>query len=130
MSEKKETVKIIKDSADTVKDIRGLITDSYLNGLESASSLWEDNLKALNTNMDRWLDLEKDCINTLREFYKKFPKDALTFWNETNITNKRFGRLLTRQKHHIDSFRKTSDKLTKEDLNQTRGDYRKGHYFS
>jgi hypothetical protein len=116
MAEKKEALKV-KDFTDTVKEITGLVRDSYLNGIELALSLWEENIKILNTQVDHWLDLEKDYINTLKDSYEKFPKEIATFWDESSKTiNGEVDRLFALQKEYIESVRSVSEKSRKEAL--------------
>jgi hypothetical protein len=82
MAATKETPKkIVEDLTEPVREITGLVKENYLNGVEFASSLWEENLKILNTQVDQWLNLQQDYIKAGGEYYEKFPKELVPFWN-------------------------------------------------
>src|SRR3989337_2608682 len=111
MAATKETQKV-KDFTETVKGMTGLVKENYINGVEFALSLWEENQKVLNAQVDQWLNLQQEFIKAGREFSDKFPKELATFSNGNSVD-----RLVTLQKDHFDSVRKVSDKFTKEALN-------------
>jgi gas vesicle protein len=117
MAVRKETQKV-KDFAETVKEVTGQVKENYLNGLEFTLSLWEENLKVLNAQVDQWLDLQQELIGAGREFYDRFPKEISPFSNGNSKTiNGQINRLVAFQKDYVESVRKASDKLTKETLN-------------
>jgi hypothetical protein len=118
MAATKETLKV-KDLNETVKGITGLVKDNYLNGVELTLYLWEENLKALNTQVDRWLNFQQDYIKARRGFYERFPKEV-EFWNGTSkVINDEVDLLVAFQKDYIESVRDFSDGFTKETLGFT-----------
>jgi hypothetical protein len=110
MAELKEKPKV-KDFTDTVKEITGLVKENYLNGVEFALSLWTENQKIWDAQIDQWLNLQQEYINAGKEFYEKLPKDITAFSNVNSVD-----RFITLQKEYVESVRRVSDKLTRETL--------------
>ncbi len=120
MAATKETLKV-RDLSETVRGITGLVKENYLNGVEFALSLWEENLKVLNTQVDHWLNVKKNYINSVRELYEKSPKEVVPFWNgNSKVINDEVDRLVVFQKDYTESVRSISDRFTKETLNLTK----------
>jgi hypothetical protein len=117
-AEKKDTLKV-KDYPDVIKGITGLVKENYQNGFEFALSLWEENLKILNTQVDQWLNIHQDYTNTIKELYEKFPKDIPAFWDGKAVNNE-INRFVALQKEYIGLVRNASEKFTKETLNLTK----------
>ncbi|MER3447669.1 MAG: hypothetical protein C4291_12915 [Candidatus Dadabacteria bacterium] len=121
MAVRKETSKAVEGFTETIKELTGLVRESYLNGVEFALSLWEENLKVLNTQIDQWLNLQRDYIKAKREYYERIPKELVPFWNgNSKAINDEINRLVAFQKNHIESVRSISDRLTKETLSLTK----------
>jgi len=114
----KDTLKV-KDFSEVIKGVTGLVRENYQNGFEFALSLWEENLKVLNAQVDQWLNLQQDYTNTVRELYEKLPKEVPAFWDGKAI-NSEVNRLLAFQKEYLGLVRNVSDKLTKESLSLTK----------
>jgi cyclopropane fatty-acyl-phospholipid synthase-like methyltransferase len=115
--ERPETLKV-KDFADMVKGITGLVRENYLNGFEFALSIWEENLRVLNTQVEQWHSLQMDYIDVIRGFYERFPKELATLWEENSKAfNRQFDRFVAFQKSYVDLVRNVPDKFTKEALN-------------
>ena len=72
MAEKKETHQV-KDFTEPVKEFGGSVKENYLNGFDFALSLWEENVKALNNQVDYLLNAEKEYAKTVKEFSSKLP---------------------------------------------------------
>src|SRR3990172_3699557 len=108
MAATKETQKV-KDFTETVKGMTGLVKENYINGVEFALSLWEENQKVLNAQVDQWLNLQQEFIKAGREFSDKFPKELATFSNGNSVD-----RFVTIQKEYVESARKVSDKFRNE----------------
>ncbi len=116
MAATKETQKV-KDFTETVKGMTGLVKENYINGVEFALSLWEENLKVFNAQIDQWLNLQNDYANGVRELYERFPREAATLWDgNPKAINGQVDRLVAFQKDYVESVRKVSDKFTKEAL--------------
>jgi hypothetical protein len=107
----KETQKV-KDFTESIKGITGLVKENYLNGVEFALSLWEENLKVLNAQVDQWLNFQQEFIKSGRDLYDKFPKELALFSKGGSVDH-----FATLQKGYVESVRKVSDKFTKETLN-------------
>ena len=122
MVERKDTLKDtlkVKDLSEAIKGVTGLVRENYQNSFEFALSLWEENLKVLNAQVDQWLNLQQDYTNTVREIYEKFPKEVGPLW-DGKVVNSEVNRLLAFQKGYLGLVRNTSDKLTKETLSLTK----------
>jgi molecular chaperone GrpE (heat shock protein) len=118
MAEKKEAT--VRDFTDTVKEITGVVKESYLNGLELALSLWEENLRVLNSQLDKWLSLQQDYVKAGKEYYEKFPKEMVPFLNgNAKAVNEEVDRVMSFQKDYVDSVRSISDKFIKDTLSLT-----------
>jgi len=110
MAELKEKLKV-KDFTDAVKELTGLVKENYLNGVEFALSLWTENQKIWDTQIDQWLNLQQEYINAGKEFYEKLPKDFTAF-SKANSAD----RFIALQKEYVESVRRVSDKLARETL--------------
>jgi hypothetical protein len=118
MTERQEDRKV-KGFTEVAKGITGLIKDNYLNSVGVALFLWEENLKVLNTQVERWQSIQQDYINAGRVLYEKLPKEIATPWNGSlqKALNDTFDRFVAFQKSYFSSVRSASvDNLTKETL--------------
>lgn len=112
MSNKREAPKVVEDFTDVVKETTGFVRENYIKSFKLPISLWEDNLKFLNTQIEQWLSFQQDYINAVTEFYDKFPG-----WNgNSKNTDSYFKYPLALQKSYIDSVRGTLDGFTKKNL--------------
>ncbi len=113
MSNKIETPKAGKDFTEVVVDeTTGFVRENYIKSFKLPISLWENNLKLLNTQIKQWLSFQQDYINSVTEFYDKFPS-----WNgNSKNTDGYFKYPLALQKSYIDSVRATLDSFTKQNL--------------
>lgn len=119
MAEKKAVEKV-EDFTDVVKGLTGLVGENYLNGFEFTLSLWEENMKLLNAQLDKWVKAEKDYTDSAREVYEKFPREVASFWNgNAKVINQEIDRYVTLQKEYVDSVRSLSDRVAKDSLNFT-----------
>ena len=108
----------VKDFTDSVKEITGLVKESYLNGVRLSLSLWEDNLKVLNAQVDQWFNVQQNYTNGIRKFYERFPKEVEALLDGNSIAmNGQINRIAAFQKDYVESARKVSDKFTKGTLN-------------
>lgn len=114
MVEKKETQRL-KDLTNPAKELSGLVKESYLNGFEFAVSLWEENIKAINTQVDYLINAEKDYVKSLREFCSNLPKEVNPFGNgNSKALDEGVDRVVAFQKEYINAVRNMSDKFTRE----------------
>ena len=113
MSSKKEAPKVVADFTDVVEETTGFVRENYIKSFKLPISLWEENLRFLNTQVEQWLNFQRDYIDAVMEFYDKFPG-----WNgNPKGTDNYFKYPLALQKSYIDSVRSTLDDFTKQNLN-------------
>jgi uncharacterized protein YnzC (UPF0291/DUF896 family) len=122
MNNKKKAPKV-EDSTDTeVEETTGFVRENYIKSFKLPISLWEENLKFLNTQIEQWLSFQQDYINSVTEFYGKFPG-----WNgNSKNTDSYFKYPLALQKNYIDSVRATLDSFTKQNLELIQKNIEKG----
>jgi len=113
MSNKTEASKVAKDLTEVVVDeTTGFVRENYIKSFKLPISLWEDNPKFLNTQIEQWLSFQQDYINSVIEFYNKFPG-----WNgNLKGTDSYFKYPLALQKSYIDSVRSNLASFTNEKL--------------
>jgi hypothetical protein len=114
MAEKKDTQRP-KDVTNSVKELTGLVKESYLSSFEFAVSLWEENVRSLNTQVDYLINAEKDYAKSLKEFYANLPKEVNPFGNgNSKALDDGVDRIVAFQKDYVNAVRSMSDKLTRE----------------
>jgi len=112
--EEKRTVKVVEDFTDEVEQTTRFVRENYIKSFKLPISLWEENLKFLNTQIEQWLSFQQDYINSVIEFYDDFPG-----WNgNSKNTDSYFKYPLALQKSYLDSVRNTLDGFTKKNLDQ------------
>jgi hypothetical protein len=111
MAETKETFKV-KDFTDTVKGITGMVKENYLNGVDLYFSLWTENLKVLDSQLEQWFGIQQEYIKAGKEVYEKLPKEFGVFTNSDTAD-----RFLAIQKDYVATVKKVSDKFAKDTLN-------------
>lgn len=113
MAEIKDALKV-KDLTETVKGLTGLVKENYLNGVELALSLWAENLKVLDSQVDQWFSFQQEYVKTGKEWHKKLPKETETVFNGSSKAIEELDRLVTFQKDYVKSVRTITDKFKKE----------------
>jgi hypothetical protein len=113
MSNKTGAPKVAKDFTEGVVDeTTGFLRENYIKSFKLPISLWESNLRFLNTQIEQWLSFQQDYINSVIEFYAKYPS-----WNgNSKDTDSYFKYPLALQKSYIDSVRSNLDDFTKQNL--------------
>jgi len=113
MNNKIETPKVVKDFTKVVvNETTESLRENDIKSFKLPISLWEENLKFLNTQIEQWLSFQQDYINSVIEFYSKFPG-----WNgSSRNTDSYFKYPLALQKGYIDSVRSTLNSFTKQNL--------------
>jgi len=113
MSNKKGAPKVEDFTDLLVEETAGFVRENYIKSFRLPISLWEENLKFLNTQIEQWLSFQQDYISAVIEFYDKFPG-----WNgNSKGTDSYLKYPLALQKSYIDSVRGTLDGFTKKNLN-------------
>jgi hypothetical protein len=110
MDKKKDTSKVTKDFA--VDESAEFVRENYIKSFKLPISLWEENLRFLNSQIEQWLSFQRDYIDAVMEFYGKFPG-----WNgDPKDTDNYFKYPLALQKRYVDSVRSTLDDFTRKNL--------------
>ena len=118
--------KQVRETAkESVKEFSGIVKENYLNGIDFTFSLWEQNLKAINSHVTQVLDLEKEFVSNVNEYYKDFPKD-LPFANgkAVNISDQ-LDKYIEFGKEQAETAKNASEKLTKDVRTQTEANVEK-----
>ena len=115
----KQTASKVKDFTEPAKEVSGVVKENYLNGVDFTFSLLEQNIKALNTQVDQYFDLEKEFISNVSGFYKDFPKDVpfakdLPYGGGAKKVTEQLDRYTAVRKEQIQSARKVTEKFTKD----------------
>ena len=113
MVEKKKEVKV-EDFSELVKGIGGLVKDSYLSGLEFTLSLWEENQRFIDSQIEQFFKVQKGYIEQLQSALERLPKDFPSLYPNGNLD-----RLTSAQREYVKLVRNVSDKFTKDLLNLT-----------
>ena len=114
MDKKKDTSKVTKDFA--VDESAEFVRENYIKSFKLPISLWEENLRFLNSQIEQWLSFQQNYIDAVMEFYDKFY-DKFPGWNgNPKGTDNYFKYPLALQKSYIDSVRSTLDDFTKQNL--------------
>jgi hypothetical protein len=114
MVEKRETQRP-KEARNPAKELSGLVKESYLSGFEFAVSLWEENVRSLNAQVDYLINAEKDYAKSLKEFYGNLPKEVNPFGNgNSKALDDGVDRVVSFQKEYVNAVKSMSDKLTRE----------------
>jgi hypothetical protein len=112
--EEKRTLQVVDDFTDEVEQTTGFVRENYIKTFKLPISLWEENLKFLNTQIEQWLNFQQDYINSVREFYDDFPG-----WHgNSKNTDSYFKYPLALQKGYLESVRNTLDGFTNKNLDQ------------
>ena len=111
MSKTNEAPKVVDDFM--VDETTEFIRENYIKSFKLPISLWEENLKCLNTQIEQWIGFQEDYMDVVVEIYDKFPG-----WNvSSKDTNTYIKYHLALQKSYIDAVRNTLNDLTKNYLN-------------
>ncbi len=123
MAERKEKEEVrVADFTEVFKGLSGLVKDNYLSNLKIALSLWEENQKFANAQIDQFLATQKEYVEQVKAATEKFlPKEVASFWNSgySKVFDGNFDRLTEVQKEYISLARSASERFTKEAINLT-----------
>ena len=120
----KETTKV-KGSTEQAKVFSGLVKENYLNGLEFTFSLFEQNVKAFNTQADKILDLEREYVSNLGGLYKDFPKELPFVNDNVKKATDQIDSYLALRKDQVQASINITDKTTKDIRTLTQGNVEK-----
>ena len=123
MAERKEKEEVkVADFTEIFKGLSGLVRENYLSNLKITLSLWEENQKFANAQIDQFLATHKEYAEQLKAATEKFlPKEVVSFWNSgySKVFDGNFDRLTEVQREYINLARSASEKFTKEAMNLT-----------
>ncbi len=123
MAERKEKEEVkVADFTEVFKDLSGLVKDNYLSNLKIALSIWEENQKFANAQIDYFLATQKEYADQIKAASERFlPKEVFSFWNTSysKVFNGNFDRLSEIQREYINLARSASERFTKEAINLT-----------
>jgi hypothetical protein len=112
MSNKIEAPRVVEDFTDVVEQTTGFVRENYIRSFKLPISLWESNLRFLNTQIEQWINFQQDYNKAVMEFCDKFPGSNANSEN----TDSYFNYPLALQKSYLDSVRGTLDGFTKTNL--------------
>ncbi len=103
-----------KDFTEPLKEFSGLFKENYKNGLDFTFSVLEQNIKAVNAQVDQWFELEKDYFNTLDGYYKDLPRELPFVNGNIKPAKEQLDRLVALRKDQVENFKTMSEKVLKE----------------
>lgn len=104
------------DFIDYFKGFSDLAKENYNVGLKATLSLWEENQKFANAQLDHFFSIQKEYADQLKAGLQKLPNEVSALWGN-NYLNGNLDRVTSAQRDYVDSVRKFSDKFTKDALN-------------
>jgi hypothetical protein len=119
MTKAKRKVLKVRDSTNAIMTATGLVKDNFLVGFELTISLWEENLGVLNNQFNKWLSLQRDYINLMKDVSEKFPDDGMKMWSESfnPLISSPTDWFTSLQRNYLRSAQNASGKFTKDVLN-------------
>ncbi len=115
---RKELLKIeeikVQDYTDTVRELTGFIRENYITGLELGLHLWGENLKIINSQIDRWILVQKEYVSLIKDSLDRFPSEEFKFWNiNSEFANAYIEKLISSEKDYSKVVINTSDRFVK-----------------
>jgi hypothetical protein len=105
-------------STDAIMTATGLVKENYLVGFELTISLWEENLKVLNSQLNKWLSLQGDYLNLMKDASEKLPNEGMRMWSEVfKPLSSPSDWFTSLQRNYLRLTQNASDKFTKDVLN-------------
>src|SRR5919108_1944246 len=118
MAERKEKEEVrVGDFTEVFKGLSGLVKDNYLSNLKITLSLWEENQRFANAQIDQFLATQKEYAEQIKAAAERFvPKEVVSFWNNSysKVLDGNFDRLAEVQREYINLARSASEKFTRE----------------
>ena len=123
--EVKDVAQAVKEVPETVKEFSGVVKENYLNGLEFTFSLWEQNFKAINSHVDQLLDMEKEFVTNVNEYYKDLPKDLPFSGGKTVDVSEQLDKLIDFRKEQAETVKSVTEKFAKDARTQAEANVEK-----
>ena len=118
-----------KEFTEPVKEFSGIVKENYLNGLEYTFSLWEQNLNAINSHVTQLLDMEKEFVSNVNDYYKDLPKDLPFANGKTVDISDQLDKYIDFRKEQVHAVKSVSEKLTKDVRTQAESSVEKAFSF-
>jgi hypothetical protein len=105
----------VQDYTDMARGLTGLVKENYLLGFQFGLSLWEENLKTINNQIDKWAAIQESYATLMRELLEKIPAGAVS----SRSGNPKFAsdyveKLVALQRDYSRVVMNTSDRFVKE----------------
>ena len=123
--EVKDVVETVKEIPETVKEFSGIVKENYLNGLEYTFSLWEQNFQAINSHVTQILDMEKEFVTNVNEYYKDLPKELPFSGVKTLDISDQFDKYIDFRKEQTETVKNVTEKFTKDARTQAEANVEK-----
>lgn len=122
---KEATEAAVKEVPETVKEFSGMVKDNYLNGLEYSFSLWEQNFQAINSHVAQLLDMEKEFVTNVSEYYKDLPKEHPFSGVKTVDISDQFDKYIDFRKEQTETVKNVTEKFAKDARTQAEANVEK-----
>ncbi len=105
----------VQDYTEMARELMGLVKENYLLGFQFGLSLWEENLKIINNQIDQWVAVQEGYSTLMREFFEKIPAGAVNFWSgNPKFASDYLEKIIAFQKDYASVVMSTSDRSVKE----------------
>ncbi|HSE83885.1 MAG TPA: hypothetical protein VLB01_05005 [Thermodesulfobacteriota bacterium] len=97
-------------------ELRGLMKENYITGIELSLSMYNENARLLQRQMESWFALQHDYADLMKEFLRKFPAEGMGL-QEGSLKNPFAAQVdwyLSLQNSYYEFLRNTLDKFPKE----------------
>jgi hypothetical protein len=68
-----------KDLLANSQELSKFYKESFIEGVNIVSSMWEESSKAIEKQMEWWTTIDNDYTKTLDEFYEKISKEMKNY---------------------------------------------------
>jgi hypothetical protein len=113
MADKKKEVKV-EDFSEFFKDVSGLVKENYLSSINVALSLWEENQKFVNSQIEQLFTIQREYAEQLKATVEKYSKNT----PGSNL-NGNLDRITSAQREYVSLLKSVSDKATKDWISLT-----------
>ena len=122
---KEATEAAVKEVPENIKEFSGIVKENYLNGLEYTFSLWEQNFKAINSHVAQVLDMEKEFVTNVNEYYKDLPSELpFSGAKKVDIADQ-FDKYIDFRKEQAETVKSVTEKFAKDARTQAEANVEK-----
>ncbi|MGQ0793550.1 MAG: hypothetical protein ACT4NX_05610 [Deltaproteobacteria bacterium] len=101
----------VEDVTEFFKDLSGLVKENYLLTLDAYLSVWEENQKFANAQLEQFYSFQREYAEQVKTNFEKLPKQVSEVY-----TNSGVDRIAAAQKEYVNLVKSVSDKFTKSSL--------------